>query len=82
MEKAFKKATYEVEDCLEQLEIINSTHLAVHSCIFDESRTEAHSNYEMASFGLGNAIFELTKKMRELNKKMFEEMKKNESENH
>lgn len=41
MEKAFKKATYEVEDCLEQLEIINSTQLALHSCLFDASHANA-----------------------------------------
>ena len=79
MEKAFKKATYEVEDCLEQLEIINSTQLALHSCLFDEFRTDAHSTYEMASFGLGKAIFELTKKMRALNEEMYKEIRSNKN---
>lgn len=82
MEKTFKKATFEMEDCLEQLEIINSTHLAIHSCIFDLSNPNSHTDYEMASHGVGVALFELTKKMRTLNERMFEELKKNESENH
>lgn len=79
MEKAFKKATYEVEDCLEQLEIINSTQLALHSCLFDASHANAPSTYEMASHGLGKAIFELTKKMRALNEEMYKEMRSNKN---